>query len=356
MRNIFKNILLAIGLSFLFFGAIIYRKEVSQGVVSGIEYCVNMLIPSLFPFMFLSSVLSYSRLSNILSKIFRGFMVRVLNLPSHCFCTVFFGLCFGYPVGAKLVASLYEERKISSEEKSRLMLYVINPGLPFCVLFVGPVILNSIHLGLFIFISTVVASLSIGIVLGFMSEGEISKEQRVENQKNIMEKAVRSTVMASVNMCVHVVIFSAFIPLLYAFKVIELIGGDTLVSYLFMGIDVVHGVEISAMLQAPVTVFCIGLSFGGLCVHTQVFSFFKERPVNLYKFYFVRALHIILSLTAFKILLKLFPIEITVASIFGSGTGDIFKGTALSSTSLLILICAYIYLRDNKKFEKKQNI
>ncbi len=343
MKNLFNNIALFFVFLLLFICCVLYRAEVSDGVVQGIDYCLYVLIPSLFPFMFLSSLFSLTKPCFYITKLCQNFTKYVLKLPPICFSAVLFGLCFGYPVGAKLVSGLFEDGEINEEEKNRLMLYTLNPGIPFTVLFVGAQVLGSINVGVLLFISTVVASLLIAILTAlFKPLPRRGLNKTYIKKKNIIEKAAKISLSATVNMCVHVVIFSSFVPLLYIMGVNDFFSGANAQSLFFMGVDIIHGVEVAKSLGTGSLIYVMGLSFGGLCVHLQVFSFFKN--VNFGKFYLARICNVLISGGVFSLLIYLFPQSIQVISSFNAIPIKVFSGSALGSLSLLLLSTVYIYL------------
>lgn len=84
MKQIFrvKKISIVLALLFSILAAILllcYPQAASSGVQNGIGYCVNILIPSLFPFMVLSTFFVKSGLSDTIGKVLNrplGFLSR----------------------------------------------------------------------------------------------------------------------------------------------------------------------------------------------------------------------------------------------------------------------------------------
>lgn len=61
---------------------LIYSDIVRQGVLNGLQTCAFVLIPSLFPFMALSGILSESRAANTLQKVLAPVTRRFFRLPA----------------------------------------------------------------------------------------------------------------------------------------------------------------------------------------------------------------------------------------------------------------------------------
>lgn len=113
---------------------ILNGKTALVGAAEGIELCLRTVIPALFPFIILSSVLlssatAFSWQGKLFSTVFRfppgeGF----LALP--CFLG-------GYPVGAQSVWKAYQEGRLQKDAAQRLLAYSNNAGPSFVFGVVG---------------------------------------------------------------------------------------------------------------------------------------------------------------------------------------------------------------------------
>ena len=73
-----------------------------DGVRNGLFLCGETVIPSLFPFMIISSWLDFniSITDNIADKI----CIKLFGIPSSLMLVFVIGLLSGYPMGAKIIA------------------------------------------------------------------------------------------------------------------------------------------------------------------------------------------------------------------------------------------------------------
>ena len=85
-----------------------YPKVGSQGVSTGISICINTLLPSVFPFMFFSTLVM-----NL--KMFDGLFVKlsylskvIFDLPGDAMPIIIMSVIGGYPVGAFLIKDAFE--------------------------------------------------------------------------------------------------------------------------------------------------------------------------------------------------------------------------------------------------------
>lgn len=106
-------------------------EAAAKGISDGLLLCVNVIIPSLFPFIALAAFLNKSGLADNIGKVLSPTTRILFRLPGVTACTVLMGLIGGYPVGGKMIAALYEEEKITARQAHRLFCFCVNPG-HFC--------------------------------------------------------------------------------------------------------------------------------------------------------------------------------------------------------------------------------
>lgn len=358
MKKNLKIIMYFTAFIFLFICGIKYREQLSAGVTFGIDYSLQNLIPSLFPLMFLSCAITNSPAKNAVSYIFSPVCRYILRLPNCCACAVIFGLCCGYPVGAKITSILYKSNEISKDEARRLSLFCINPGFPFCVIFIGGVVFQNLQLGMYIFIAISIASLLIGVALSYKQKIPPKKllPDTDNNFADIIAKSASQSLSSSLTMCLYVTIFSAFLPIFNLLNVlsylqIPFISPLNSGSVFWFIWEVTRGVITSCNAGVSYDIFVIGLAFGGLCVHFQVFSLFPKNVLSYSKFYFARVTHCVFSLFIFKIICEIKPIELSAFSTFSV---EIVESTAATSICLILLASSFIYL--NKNVENTKNL
>lgn len=82
----------------------------TTGALQGLLYCGNILIPSLFPFMVLSTFIVKSGIADALGKFLSPVTKRLFHTDGSVGVVILLGLTGGFPVGAKGVATLYSEK------------------------------------------------------------------------------------------------------------------------------------------------------------------------------------------------------------------------------------------------------
>ena len=95
--NLIKNMILFSFIAFLCSIIIILPQASASGVITGLRFCSEILVPSLFPFMVLSSLIVKTGISEKLGKVFSPAVKNIFHLPSCTAATIILSLIGGYP-------------------------------------------------------------------------------------------------------------------------------------------------------------------------------------------------------------------------------------------------------------------
>ena len=129
---------------------IFHADLVVKGAASGLLLWYSAVVPALFPFMVLSSVLSAS---GGISRLMRPFLVvfRFSRLSANGWYALLTGLLCGCPMGAKTCADLLREKRIAPGEARFLFALCNHPSPMFLAGFVYPLFSGKLPLSYFIF-------------------------------------------------------------------------------------------------------------------------------------------------------------------------------------------------------------
>ena len=130
------------------FSALLLLPEVSaQAARDAMLLCAQTLIPSLFPFFVLSSLLIACGASELLSALLSPLMRPLFGLSGTGAAALALGLCGGYPVGARTAAELVENGALSRDEGERLLAFCNNAGPGFLLGVCGAGVFSSSRAG-----------------------------------------------------------------------------------------------------------------------------------------------------------------------------------------------------------------
>ena len=129
---------------------IFHADLVTKGAAAGLLLWYSAVVPALFPFMVLSSVLSgsggISRLMQPFTAVF-----RFCGLSADGWYVLLTGLLCGCPMGAKTCADFLAERRLSSSEAKFLFALCNHPSPMFLAGFVYPMFAAQLPLFCFVF-------------------------------------------------------------------------------------------------------------------------------------------------------------------------------------------------------------
>ena len=341
LKNLIKGIL------FVLFGILllVFRESAVSGMKQGIDTCLNILVPSLFPFVVLSSVaVKCGIFSGKNGKIFE----KITGMPFAALTVIVFGFMGGYPVGLNVAAELYENGVIDRKTVLRLSSFCVNAGPAFIITAVGTMIFGSSGAGGRLFICVCIASLITGILVSvFIKPDKNTQTYKYIKQpfSDALTQSVESSCEKMFVMCAWVILFSCFSGIISRFD-----------FGVFSDIWSVFGEVTAGVVSAgksgglPLTAACI--SSGGLCVMCQLFPAMKKCGVRIREYLTFRIVNSVISFFLMKIILIISPVSAETFSY-----NNIGLGTGNATASVLLLVTGVVFVADMSSGKtRKMNI
>lgn len=245
---------------------ILDSRTVLEGAAKGMELCIRSLIPSLFPFIVLSTLLTKSFLGTVLPPLRP--IGRLMCIPEGCESLLIPGFLGGYPSGAQSIGQAYAHGSLSRTDAQRLLLFCSNAGPSFLFGVLGPVFPQKWMLWLIWGIQIAGAWLCARIL-------PVSDEQNsvcAENDASL-PKALSSAVQTMAYVCGWVILFRVITAFLERWFLWLLPNS---LRILVAGIlELSNGCcSLTAIddLRTRFVLACGMLSFGGICVTMQTAS------------------------------------------------------------------------------------
>lgn len=292
-------------------------ETVKQGAQKGIEISLNIIVPSLFMYMFVSSLI-IKRIKSVKPAVV--FLISALG---------------GYPLGAKIIEDLYKNERISRKNAEIMRRFCVNAGPGFIISTVGFGIFGNKKIGLLLLFSHIFSSFLIMIFsLKFLEKKVNYSENNKEPFSESIVKSAEETSKSILTICAFTVIFSVLCEFFKKYKMICIFF------------------EISNALFLTDNIYLISflLGFSGLCVWMQVFSISRHSKVNIINFALSRVVHGALSSLITYLIILIFNIKITTIS---NGLNIKFirtKSGVLSAVSLVIMIVVLIVQISDKNY------
>ncbi len=195
-KKIMNATLISLGMLVL----ILDGKTAMNGAAEGVEQCIRSVVPSLFPFLVLSSMLTAALQGSRLG-ILRP-LCRLTGIPEGGESLLMVSLLGGYPAGAQAVAQLYQQNQISRQTARRLLMFCSNAGPAFLFGIVGPQFSSPLAAWALLGI-VILSSLAVGTFLPGTKPDSI----RCSNTSLSMPSAVAKSVSVMGRICGWVVLF-----------------------------------------------------------------------------------------------------------------------------------------------------
>lgn len=320
-------------------GAVVLLRPqaTAGGVKNGLALCGGVVIPSLFPFLAVSSFCAQTKTPKMLGSLTRA----LFRLPPCAAPAVLFGLLGGYPVGCKTAAQLEQNGLLTKEQAQRCTLFCVNAGPAFAITAVGGMMLRQRRLGLLLFASLTVAALILGVLLRFTAApiaDEALLPSAAVSPTNALVRACETAAKAMFGICAWVTLFSCFHALL-----LDCGLPVGLKSALLCLTEVTAGCAYAAQHANLYTVAAL-LAWSGVCVICQVLPQLKQVGTPPLLFLCFRAAHAALTCAVLWVLLRLFPTDCAVFSTFtGQAAAQSFSFSAPAAVALLGLCIVFLF-------------
>lgn len=258
----------------------------------GLYQWAAKMVPTLFPFMMISSIMVYSGADLELGHMLSRSLKKLYPFSSYGLYAIFMGFFCGFPMGAKIVSELYENNKICRPEADALLAFCNNIGPAY---FMG-IILPMLHeygypAAPFLFGMYGIPAVY-GIALGHLFrrryKSDIRQARKIHRPSCPTRLSLAATLKrACIDNTQSLIILGGYITFTNAFRVlfdlIPLTAGskDILSGFL----EIIGGVQAiySTALMPGQKIFWImtALCFGGVSCIMQTSSFLERSGLSL---------------------------------------------------------------------------
>lgn len=299
-----KKILYLLLLSIIIFLLLINSFEIIESIKFSFSICINNLFPSLIPFMLLSNILIQYNFINDLSSMFNKLM-KLFKVNKNCSFAFIMSMLSGTPSNAKYLSDMYNNNLININDIKKCINFCHFTNPIFILGTIGYSFLNNKKLGLIILISHYLSAFLLGLFnkkdnLVYI-ENKINKENK--NFISILNKSIINT---SNTLLLILGIITTFLIITTLIDKIFFISNNFKFIYGFIeltqGLKYLSLSNFSIELKTILSTFLI--SFGGLCIHIQVFSILENKKIRYLPYLISRIIHSIISSLICLLLLR----------------------------------------------------
>ena len=254
----------------VFFGAaLLFFPDVSATAArEGVTLCLQTVLPSLFPFFVLSSLLVQSDVPRLLSRAMAGVMYPLFGESGAGASALILGLLGGYPVGARTVAELYGRGEIGQEESEHLLAFCNNSGPGFFLGVCGTAVFSSARAGMYLYLIHVGAALVTGVLL--RRDLGLPRRKAVSRQRAPFDlaAAVQGSFAAVGSVSAFVIFFMVLLRLLSLVPALAALPPLPRAA-LFGFVEMTNGVNALPATRAGFVLCAAIMNWGGLSVQAQ---------------------------------------------------------------------------------------
>ena len=322
-------------------GLMAWPEEVAGAGRDGLALCGNVILPSLFPFFVVSSLIVGLGLAEYPGRALEQVMQPLFRVNGRCASALVLGLIGGYPVGARTAAELYRTGQCSRAEAERLLGFCNNAGPAFLLGVVGSGVFGSARIGLLLCGIHMLSALLVGLLFRFYPAGPEPCRPRAQGPRAgadihpaaVFTEAVRGSCGAVLNVCAFVVLFGVLLRLLSLSGILGALSQALSALFAPLGLsypwakrllggvlELTNGV---AALPAgnraggiPMAAFLLG--WGGVSVLCQTMSVLRDSGLSIKPCLLGKLCHGLLSAALAALALRLMPGAVEAALVLGS--------------------------------------
>ena len=361
-----RDLLLGIGLLCATLALLANPQSALEAARNGLELCGNVIIPSLFPFFVLSSLVVDLGLAGYLGRLLEKLMRPLFRVNGACASALALGFIGGYPVGARTAISLYQNGMCSRTEAQRLLAFCNNSGPAFILGVVGAGVFASSRVGVLLCLAHALASVCVGVLFRFYpGDGKgrrgvgapAAPRFQARRFTAVFTGAVKNSFLFTLNICAFVIFFTVVLQMLVTTGVLP--GIARLLGLLLSPLGLTEEwarrlltglVEISSgvwtltgegTFSGRLTMAAFLLGWAGLSVHCQVLSFLGDSGLSAKTYLAGKLLHGGLSALFVALLVRFLPLEAPVSDYLAQQVADI-ASAEFSTTLALSVVSAWL--------------
>jgi len=292
-----------------------------ESAKSGLYLWFNILLPSLFPFIFLSDLLISLGVVNYIGRYLEIIMKPLFNVSGAGIFPLFLSVLSGYPVGSKLTSKLRSESKISKAEADRLITFTSTSGPLFLL---GTVLIGMLQIknisGLLL-IPHYLGAITVGLIFRNYQSDQykigVIKNDRINNTSYKKPEPIGLLISNSIRDSIESILTVGGFVIIYSVVINSLLTSSLFLSFINLlsvkmhinsdiikgliagiiemtnGCNIISSLQISTINKILLMNFLIG--WGGLSIHSQALSFISKTDISSTTYLIGKLMHGLIS-------------------------------------------------------------
>ncbi len=275
-------------------GILASSGKYSTFVLDGIKLWAAVVLPSLFPYFFITAVLSSLSVTGKLSALFAPATKKLFNTGGIVAYVFLISILSGYPIGAKMISDLKTRGLLSESESVRAAAFCSTSSPMFLIGSVGTIMFENIRFGVCLLSCHIISALLVGIAFSFYKRKDTPDEKIFSPQKtdNVLYDSVWSAITSVLFVGGLITIFYLFTEILSSVGILKpfiyvaelVLRDENAAEGLVFGIfECTKGLKMLSrgginFLTLPLAAAMCGM--GGLSVICQSFSYLKKAKIK----------------------------------------------------------------------------
>lgn len=246
--------------------SVVNTGKISKDIYQCIQRCINIIIPSLFIYMVLSSVIIQTGIHRFIFSPLKHLSKIIFNLPTNMLFVFLMGNICGYPIGASLIEEMYQGGEISKKNATTLLMTSYGGGPSFLMGIVGISLYNSEKVGTIVFLSCISANAVLAIFLNRFTVWEGNTSEHHLKKPDIIS-IISGCAHNMFKICAVIVSFSLVCTILS--DLLTDFDKDT-VSIIKSLFEITNISSVSSPSTKILPLIAAISSFGGICILLQL--------------------------------------------------------------------------------------
>ena len=283
----------------------------SLAVTNGINLWIACVLPSLFPYFFITAILSGLKITGKISNSLSPITTRFFNTNGATGYAFLMSVISGYPMGAKLVSDLKTANLISDAESVRASVFCSTSSPMFILGSVGNFMFKSTAFAFTLYLTHILSAIIAGVIFSFYKRKEkpikTTRALLLSSHDNILYESAFSAVISVLVVGGLITVFYLVTEILLSIGVLSPVidflttvtGHNDIANGLTLGaFECTRGLKALSIgginfLTLPTAAFICG--FGGLSVIAQSIAHLKKAKIKTAPFIFSKLLSAVIN-------------------------------------------------------------
>ena len=297
MNKKLNKILLLMFLTISFLELFSHSNVVKEAIISSSKLWFYNLVPSILPIYLLIDISLNYYYFKYINIIFYPLLNKLFNIKKNISYIFILSILSGFPSNSKYLKNALDNNLINIKEANRLLIFTHFSNPLFIIESIGVNFLNNKKIGIVILISHYLGNILLGI-LNRKSYDNISNNN-LKYKKNSFINTLSNSITNTFSILILLYGIITFFMIITSLLNVNL-NINPIINSLICGLlEITNGISLVSNLSIPIIykgiIITFLLSFGGLCIHMQVFSILKEYSLKYSSYLKYRIIHGIVS-------------------------------------------------------------